>query len=184
MRDGTAWLSPGVAVLCVAAFTWFAYRPSGTSQLLTMCLCPVGLVIAVVVPFVLKRYRRRALVASLAIVASPFVGFLVGHAIRRADFELRVRPRYEQFIARIERGEIRVDDDTPSIPPPPALEDITYGVQASRDEDARLCVIFFWGGGFPVRHSVYLHAAPGSCARERRRFRFTEIGTSWFAGSD
>jgi hypothetical protein len=181
-EDTTRWLQPCASIAATLAFAWFAYRPSGASQLLSMCACPVALLIGVGAPIVLRRFGRRDVIALAAIVGSPFLGAFVGRAVRHADFELRVRPRYEALIARVEHGSVSVDEAQSTWPTD--VRDIAYGVRSTRTPAGERCFVFFWGGGFPVKHTVFMHGTPAACARDQSGFRLEPLGDDWSMGSD
>jgi len=47
---------------------------------------------------------------------------------------------------------------------PEADRDLAYGVHR-HEHDGIVTIEFFYGGGFPVKHSVYLHRSAGAVER-------------------
>ncbi len=167
-------------VICFVLFTWFAYRQNGLLQFASMACVPVALAILLGRAIVRRRFGGAQLVALVALIATPFAGGPLGAALRHADFAMRLRPRYERFIARVERGESALGDEELFHPAPPEIGDIAYAVHVSRDETGARCFVFFWGGGFPVRHSFFAH---GACAAVSDEYRLHPYDGDWLAGN-
>jgi len=66
------------------------------------------------------------------------------------------------------------------------LRSAAYAVHAWKDEHGVLTVVFFVGGGFPVKHLAYLYRADGRISPEIERdwLRIREKEPKWYVVSD
>lgn len=89
--------------------------------------------------------RARLLAAALLVwvVAAPFAGGHCGTVIRDSVFRSRL-PEYEAVVRAMETGDI-----------PPVAPRLAHHV--TRLEGDRV-VLFVWGAGFPVKHTVFVHS--------------------------
>jgi hypothetical protein len=100
--------------------------------------------------------------------------------VRLFDFEHRLRPEYELLIAKIERGEMEAEHV-----PISALGSLAYTVHARRDDMGILTVEFFWGRGFPLKHTAFIYRSNGAWAQDPRLdWRATRLADNWFRASD
>ncbi|WP_394537632.1 hypothetical protein PRJ39_16115 [Lysobacter enzymogenes] len=166
-----------------------AMRPTGLRQLFVMgvSLLVLAALLACLIRAVRqwKRLRFAGLLAPAALLAALPLGVEVGQGLRTWRFE-RDLPRYRAMakwaLARAVPGE-RID-----VPIPPEARDLAYLVRVSDEPGCGRVVDFYWGAGFPVKHTARRYvelpqkieddACRGYWARGLRR------GEHWFEASD
>ena len=191
-RPGLRWADLAAYALAAtgaAASAVLAMRPTGLRQLLVMglSLLLLAALLACLVRAVRQwdKLRFGGLLAPAALLAAMPLGVEVGQELRTWRFE-RDLPRYQAMakwaLARAVPGE-RVD-----VPIPPEARDLAYLVRVSHEPGCGRIVDFYWGAGFPVKHTVRRYvelpqklendACRGHWARGLRR------GEHWFEASD
>lgn len=137
----------------------FAYRPGLLPQLGLMISGPVIVVVACVYAVRSRdRWLRRMVVICSLIAAFPF-GVIVGHRVRDLDFRVRRRERYQAIVDRIrERRSSEVSAELTRLP---VQQSLAYTAFARRTQNGTVRVEFFWGGGFPVKHTAYIYTSTG-----------------------
>ena len=107
-----------------------------------------------------RQHRRTSSVlggAALLSFAGLFVAGDAGAWLRDRDFE-RLRPAMERVIEAYQSSpdsSMRLD----SVAVPRELRPPIYSVWASRDRARRVGVWFFYGFGFPPRHSAWIYTS-------------------------
>ena len=175
-------ITAGLAFLITA---WFGYRESPLGQLLfaVSLLTVPCMLIALLVR--IRRDRWSAAFMALVVAAAVPLGGRLGYMLRRVDFEHRLRPAYEVLVARIERGEIPMQDVPMRTVIAEDMQGLAYAVHAWRDETGILTVEFFWGRGFPVKHTAFVYRSSGAWSDDPRLWwRGTHLIDNWFQGRD
>lgn len=178
------------SLACLCGIAMFAARPTALKQLLAMgAFLAVGVLFLACVAWVLARgkgHRLKGGIAALAVLAAIPVGLEVGHAVRDRQFQ-RDLPRYQA--AATWASALAVPGDTVVVLPlPAAYADLAYAVHIRQDQACGVWVDFFWGGGFPVKHTVRRYAADPSsmerkpCREGWRRGRWRAQG--WYELAD
>jgi hypothetical protein len=151
-----------IALFTGCAVAFFVAAPTGSSQLVSVAALLLLLLALPVALFYAWRHRARGLLRAAApllacLVAAP-IGGSIGAAYRSLNFRYRRLPVYEQIVRKIESGELPGETIKEM---PPEIDSLAYGIHVHDDAPGGLMVVFFWGGGFPVKHSVYIYRASG-----------------------
>ena len=127
--------------------TSFRYR-EGVLQLSLMLLYPVwfGLLLA---SFARLPWHHRTRIGSIALVVwfvvAPFMGARVGVTLHDAVFRSRLS-EYEAAVQVIQAGKT-----------PPIIPRLAHQVTPHTDSTGNPEVFFFWGAGFPVKHTAFVY---------------------------
>jgi hypothetical protein len=151
-----------IALFAGCAMAFFVAAPTGLSQLISMAALLMVLIALPVTVFRAWRYRasgplRAAMPLVACLVAAP-IGYSIGGAYRDLDFRYRRLPAYEEVVRKIQSGELPAGT-TKEVPP--EIDRLAYMIHAHDEAPDGLMVEFFWGGGFPVKHSAYIYRASG-----------------------
>jgi len=141
----------------------FASRTNTNAQLLLMLSLLILFVLCLAVfaslfPSKNKPYRVKLVGALLLVPFSLFAAGFLGRHIGDYLF-YRDLPRMKKVVALIQDGSIPVTKGRIKLPS--QFQDLAYSTQARKDEKGVLTVIFFVGGGFPVKHQCYLYRSNG-----------------------
>lgn len=166
----------------------FVARPNVNAQLLLMVSLLILFiswlsVLGSLLPTRNKELRLKAAgVLLLAPICLVLAGVLGGH-IRNYLF-YRDLPRMKEVVALIQNGSIPVTGGRIDLPS--KYKSLAYGTHAYRDAKGALTVLFFVGGGFPVKHQCYLYCSDGIITPEIRRDwpSGTRKEKQWFEVSD
>jgi hypothetical protein len=160
----------------------FAYRPNGLPQLGLVLSFPTVLVGVVVGMARLNgRWRRQVLLIAGLLAAIPS-GAIVGHRVRDFDFQFRRQGPYQAVVEQVLSGHIAVGDTATRLT---IEKSLAYVVFARRTTTGVVRVEFFWGMGFPVKHTAYVYTStdvPGDGAWDHWRYR--RVADHWFEASD
>lgn len=182
------WFTLAFEVLLFCSTLSFVARPNVSAQLLLMLsvLILFFLCLAVSVSLFPARNKQRRLkavgVLLLAPVSLVLAGFLGGH-IRDYLF-YRDLPRMKEVVTLIQSGSIPISQGRINLPL--QYQSLAYSTHANRDAEGALTVIFFVGGGFPVKHHCYLYRSDGIITPEIKRDwpMGTRKEQQWFEVSD
>ena len=183
-----------IALFAGCAVSFFVAAPTGSSQLVSVAALLLLLSALPVALFYAWRHRARGSLRAAApllacLVAAP-IGLSIGGVYRDLDFRYRRLPAYEQIVRKIELGELPGEAVKEM---PTEMEGLAYGIHVHEDAPGGLMVVFFWGGGFPVKHSVYIYRASGlppptSAKWEMEPYyhwpQARRLNANWFAASD
>jgi hypothetical protein len=174
---------------CFVAWCAFTARPNVWAQLASMSAVIAALFwLVVLVVQGAIRWREKGLqnlVACLLVIAVFPAAVLCGKAIRSAVFDYQL-DRWNRAVTWVTTTHLPNQGDLIRLPAP--YSDLAYGVHYTHDEDCGLMIDFFWGGGFPVKHTVRRYAAnrkwlaAEQCTAGWSRGR--EIGGRWYEISD
>lgn len=152
----SAWI---FALGCFLSCFAFVVRPNVWAQLASMLFLLVALPwLAMLVIQGAIRWRERAvgnLVSCLLIVASFQFATSCGHAVRDAVFHYQ-SARWNRAVTWVVRH--RAPNGEGPIRLPAEYSDLARAVHYRHSEACGLMVDFFWGGGFPVKHTVRRYA--------------------------
>lgn len=179
-----------LSLACLCSITAFAARPTPLKQFLALgAFFAIGILFLIFLGRLLTRGKGehlRAGVIAIAVLAVVPLSIELGHAIRDWQFQ-RDLPRYQAAAAWA--SALAVPGQTVTILAPPAgYADLTYVVHIRQDDVCGLQIDFFWGNGFPVKHTVRRYVADSSsmerkpCMEGWRRSRKRAEG--WFEIAD
>jgi hypothetical protein len=151
-----------IALFTGCAVAFFVAAPTLSSQLISVGALFVLLLTLPVAVFHAWRHRARGLMRATmpfvaCLVAVPIGGSL-GAVYRDLDFRYRRLPAYEKVVRKIQSGELPAGNIKEM---PPEIDGLAYMIEVHDDAPGGLMVEFFWGGGFPVKHTVYIYRASG-----------------------
>jgi energy-coupling factor transporter transmembrane protein EcfT len=148
-------------LLCIVVFL-FAFLMNTWLQLLSMLLLLIFVMVLLVniisVPFLWKKNGSHALIPiglSLIFVLLLIPSVYLGGQARMLKFRIQ-KPKYEEVIALIIKGEISVSNRIERIEVPAEYNHLAYAIIGNRDTNGILTVEFLTGGGFPVKHTGFL----------------------------
>ena len=181
------------ALSATAASTAFAYRPSTTSQLLTLAsaLTLIGLLIHWLDRAIAGgRSGWSATKYGLALTLLGFAGCLAGFPAGRALTYHRFRSQraaFDSLVGSLDRSP-RPLALLPDTAAPPMLRGRPTLMAADTTRQGAYWVTLFYGGGFPVRHSaiVYFDGDPADFAGSTR-FHWRSVDSLapfWYYASD
>lgn len=145
--------------ICFISWCAFATRPSPWVQLAAMASALAALI--ALVAFAIQgaiKWRERGLtnLLSCLLVALSFpTAVLLGQEIRSKIFSHNL-DRWNQAVTWVTTH--KAPNSGAPIELPSQYSDLAYGVHYNTDKSCGLTVDFFWGGGFPVKHSVRRYA--------------------------
>jgi hypothetical protein len=148
-----------VIAICFISWCSFTARPNPGKQLAAM-VSGFGAVVWLVALSVRGaiKWRERGLVNlvsfSLIVLSLPLAIFC-GQVIRGAVFSYNLN-RWNQAVAWVLAH--NEPDRDGRIELPAEYSDLAYGVHYKNEDPCGLTVDFFWGSGFPVKHTVRRYA--------------------------
>ena len=152
----TRFLVIATCVLCFVLYTAFLIRPTATLQLASMfSFLTMAVALAASMVYAIKGWRTLGirsvylLVACLIVIPAAEKFGVFG---RQAYFENILLPDFREVVANVDKSEVANAE-----PPVILRSKHAYLAWAEVAENGRLHVIFFTGGGCPVRHSGYLY---------------------------
>ena len=172
------------------AATTFVTRPTPLAQL-AMMVTGLVLVVVTLYSFVAGFVRIRSsglkgllvpLISVLLIGAGPLCGFW----LRSLIFD-RQLSRWQAVAEWAERQTLESPSHLNVLNPPPEFSDLVYAVHAKRTEACGFVAWFFWGRGFPVKHTVRIYSPQDAselsgCFGEWWRVR--QLRAHWYEASD
>ncbi|MBN1392994.1 MAG: hypothetical protein JW947_09360 [Sedimentisphaerales bacterium] len=181
-------------ILCISLYS-FGYRPDIVSQIGGM-LGSVYLLVMLVVSFIaiFKFWEKSSLFSIIPFVilllcfkAGP-MSLKAGHNKREKVFVERL-PQYEEAV-HVMGGKISGEpvffkgEEVPE-----TYRHLAYWIHAEKEEGNVLVVTFFWGGGFPVKHSAFVYRSDGWLPPKgtdfSREWPFAErINSNWLRVGD
>lgn len=188
MKIGKLVISLWVVYFCSAAS--FATRPHPMSQLAFMAF---GLCLLFFIPgsflWALLTVRRNGVRAFVVPVLSVIIligSFVVGLAARHVFFQWDL-PRYEAAAKWVEQQPLPADSSYINLEPPSEFAGLAGAIHAKRTPECGTVVWFFWGFGFPVKHTVRIYSPEDSvvnrkCLGEWRTPR--KLAEHWYEASD
>jgi hypothetical protein len=124
------------------------------------------------------------LASAIWAVLGAGIAIVIAAPVRDMAFR-RDLPRYEKAAAWIRAKDIGGSN----IQIPSEWSDLAYRVWARRNGECGFRAYFFWGGGFPVKHTARVYAPSVSlverpdCQVSRWR-RVRQLATNWYEVSD
>lgn len=123
------------------------------------------------------RNPRAIAISAAAIVwlaAAPFVGARVGIMVRDAVFRLRL-PEYEAAVRLVQAGTPQADIR------------LAYRINSDLAPTGGSEVIFYWGSGFPVKHTAFVYRTDDPSTHPRFVREWSRIGSlapNWYVVKD
>ena len=198
-RDGSQMPRSAKVLLAIALFAgcavaFFVGTPTPLSQLISVAALLVLLLALPVAVLHAWRHRASGLIRATApflvcLVAVPIGGSL-GRVYRDLDFRYRRQPAYEKVVRKIQSGDLPAGNIKEI---PPEIHGLAYMIEVHDDAPGGLMVEFFWGGGFPVKHTVYIYRASGLPPPTSPNWEFKpyrqwdgarRVNENWFADID
>jgi hypothetical protein len=181
-----------VAGSLILSSGFFAYRQTHLLQIIGMFSFFSLMALAVVsVVMVLRPRGRLAAIAALIVSVVPFfvTGYArgLGHQASIRDFQQRL-PQYEAAVRQVETALAASDEYTSRNGMPGEFPSLCYLVCAWKDSD-RTVAEFFWGRGFPVKHTAWIYLSDGiepekGSELARRWHRWERVNDHWFTVSN
>ena len=178
-------------VIAISFLTWcaFASRPNSCVQLAAMFSGAIAIVLVAVLLFqAALKWRERGLLnlvsCVLIVVAFPLAAAF-GKTIRSAVFTYNL-DRWHQAVIWITAH--NRPNQVNIIKLPSLYSDLASVVHYTHDKRCGLMIDFFWGGGFPVKHTVRRYAVKPdwmdlkACRTDWSRGRM--ISGRWYEISD
>lgn len=177
-----------LALMLLACSAAFATRPSPVTQLLA--IASVFVTIALFLAYALRAARKwntlgfLGLFAPALLLAALPLGVETGRGLRTWLFQ-RDLPRY-QAVADWAKTRA-VAGESVRVTAPPEFGDLAHAISVEALPGCGTVVDFWWGSGFPVKHSIRRYAEdPGSfdrpqcregwTLRQRRALHWAELG--------
>jgi len=174
-----------VSVLVVSAA--FAYRPDVSTQFGSMLLI-FYLFAVIVINFIgIFTFGLRSCIPfAMSLLCVILLGYSnsLGHRLRLHVFRQRL-PQYEAAVPAVETqitdGPVFLKGE--EVPKP--FRHLAYWIHADKTEQNVLIVTFFWGGGFPVKHTAFAYISDGKVPGPLSRFQkewphIFRINQNWF----
>lgn len=144
-----------LSVYCSASIFAFAFRPTPGAQLHLMLACLLIFVafIRLIEIGVSLRWRRNPskLILPAIVLLAGYLGGVAGHQYRDFEFKQDL-PKYQQAVGWVKGQPLEVNRENLTLPA--EFQGLAYVVQAELGEECGFMVDFFWGAGFPVKHTV------------------------------
>jgi len=182
------------AVLCISSYS-FGYRPDLCSQIGGM-LGYAYLFVMLIVSFIalFRFWEKHGLFSIIPFVIlllcfkANAISLKMGHD-KRSEVFAELLPQYEEAVRVMESktsgGVVFLKgEEVPEI-----YRHLAYWIHAKKDDENVLVVTFFWGGGFPLKHTAFAYRSDGQLPPKgtdfRREWPFTErINENWFRVGD
>jgi hypothetical protein len=120
-------------------------------------------------------------VSALVLVAGP----AIGGRLREWNLWWDM-PRYKAAAEWVEHQALSSEGS--EIELPPEYADLAYGVRGIRSAECGTVVTFWWGSGFPVKHTARVYSPTGSFERSRdcrgHWSRGSLIDEHWYEATD
>lgn len=175
------------ALLFWSALSFFA-RPNSMAQLLFMLsiLILPALWLAVLVALFRAQNKQSRVASAGVLCLAPlclFFALYLSIPLRNYLF-YRDLPRMQEVVNLIQNGSIPITDHPLQVPP--QYDSLAYSVHSYREFGGSLTVIFFVGGGFPVKHHCYLYRSNGLITPRIRQEWMVNLQREqqWFEISD
>jgi hypothetical protein len=148
-----------VIILFSADWFWMACRPDGIAQLLLVIFTIPYLAILICSIFLAIRGMFRKPIRPLALLCTalllPFLAGKAGVAVHQMAFN-HLKPVMEEYVMRLPKEPHFLNSARGEISVPDNLRGWIYAIH-SRRKDPDLEVSFFYGSGFPVKHSAWVY---------------------------
>lgn len=163
-----------VALAGLGCFAIFAAKPTALGLLAALAAFLVTVVVFVTCTWrAIFRWKDRGwsgFAAPLVLIMAVPAGVAIGHVVRDWQFS-RDMPRYSAAVTwasgRVASGNLVV------LEPPPEYADLAYVIHTRQSPECGLLIDFFWGAGFPVKHTVRRFASMPSFVQRK------ECTTNW-----
>ncbi len=174
-----------LSVYCFVSLFAFSAKPTLEAQLYSGLAWLVFIAMAFRIIWICFRlwWQRNpyGLIPPAIVLIAGCLGGLFGHQYRDFVFKQDL-PKYLQAVAWVKGQPLEVKRQNLSMPS--ELQDLAYVVQTEFGEECGFIVDFFWGAGFPVKHTVrrYLetteYLAKPECRKGWRQGR--ELADHWY----
>jgi hypothetical protein len=174
---------------CFLSWCAFTTRPNPWVQLAAMASVIVALIwlakLAIQGSLKWRERGARNLISCLLIIASFPLAVFCGQTTRSAIFSHNL-DRWNQAVTWVTTHKEPNRDNLIELPS--RYADLAYGVHYKHDKACGLMIDFFWGGGFPVKHTVRRYAVNPNwidikqCRTDWSRGRM--ISGNWYEISD
>ena len=150
----------------ICAFS-FATRPNPYAQLGIMLL--VFIILRLIISGFIRAARNVAIggfkgffipILSLLVLIIPFC---LGFAARMIIFKWKL-PQYQLAADWVERQTFDSKSSYINLDPPDEFKGLSYGIHAKRSATCGTVIWFFWGDGFPVKHTARIFSSIDSLA--------------------
>ena len=168
----------------------FIRKPSSVVQLGLMILAPFMLYVFIYSMysflrglFSLKTSYPLRFLPLLSMIAVFFVSMNVGNFLNHRIFH-KCKPLMEQFIDNLDDKESYLNSAQGEIKVPDELTVYIYGIHTQGFDSGKFEASFFFGGGFPVKHSAWYYSSDGTPPDPKSWPRYVHIQPHWYRVSD
>jgi hypothetical protein len=96
----------------------------------------------------------------------------------------KCKPLMEQFVENLDDKESYLNSAQGQIQVPDELGDYIYGIHTCGYDSGKFEASFFFGGGFPVKHSAWYYSSDGTPPDPKSWPRHFHIQPNWYRVSD
>jgi hypothetical protein len=182
----STWL---LVAICFISCCAFATRPNVWAQLAAMLtiLAAIVYLVTLVIQAMIN-WREKALInflSCLLIILSVPVAIFSGHKLRSVIFAYNLDRWNQAVVWVVSHGK---PNQGTLVRLPTQYSDLARGVHYKYEKSCGIMVDFFWGGGFPVKHTVRRYAKNPSwvdikqCRADWSRGR--TLSSNWYEISD
>jgi hypothetical protein len=168
----------------------FAIRPNPLGQLGFMVfgfclLCGIGGALIRAFLSVLRNGLKGFITPSL-LVALLFAPLLIGKGVRLLFFKWDL-PRYEAAAQWVERQPLTDDSLYVNLDPPAEFASLAYAIHRQHSPACGTVILFFWGSGFPLKHTVRMYSPQDSVVKRECLGDWhspNKLAEHWYEASD
>jgi hypothetical protein len=133
--------------------------------------------------FSLKTSSLLRFLSLLSIVAIFFLSIYTGRLLNHRIFN-KCRPSMEQFIRNLDDKKSFLNTFKEEIEIPDEISDYIYGIHTQGFDSGKFEASFFFGGGFPVKHSASYYSSDDTPPDPKSWPRYIHIQPCWYRVSD
>ncbi|MHC4624072.1 MAG: hypothetical protein ACYS4W_09250 [Planctomycetota bacterium] len=178
-----------IAASAIFLSTASAYRPDSLIQL--GCMLLGFYVLAIIIINVIGIFQLESFIPvgiSLLCVILIILANKIGHRARLYVFQQRL-PQYEEAVRVMESKIVDKPVFLQGDSVPEEYRHLAYWIHAEINEQNVLVVTFFWGGGFPAKHTAFAYISDGRIPEKDPDFKrecpyVSRINENWFKVAD
>jgi hypothetical protein len=131
--------------------------------------------------FTLRKNGIYVFVVPITSIILSILAVFIGHSIRFASFKMNLN-RYQSAVEWVLEQDFPQDEMYINLTPPSKFSDITHAIHAKKSKECGIVVWFFWGSGFPVRHTVRIFTEQDSISHKcyGDYYNFRKLEEHWY----
>jgi len=136
--------------------------------------------------FTVRRHGQSGFLVPLLSVAIFVGSILAGRGLRLLFFRWDL-PRYEAAARWVEQHPFPADSSYVVLDPPSEFAHLAYAIHARRTPGCGTVVWFFWGSGFPLKHTVRIYSPQDSVVNRECLGEWHtphKLAEHWYEASD